>query len=92
MKDVSDVGEGTRRASILRAGFQVAAALERRPMTVAELADTEGLTLRQAYRALHALEAAGVPVVGRPEPKRKVNGGRVPVVYRVKRQAVRRAP
>ena len=55
-------GEGARRAAILAEAAAVAAALDRRPLTVAELPGRRGCPLRQAYRTLWALVAAGWPV------------------------------
>jgi hypothetical protein len=77
-----------RRTAILAEAAAVTAALGRRPLTVAELAAEAGLSLRQAYRTLRALEAAGWPVDSSPLAGWE-GRGRVPLVYRMRSREAR---
>jgi predicted ArsR family transcriptional regulator len=80
--------EGALLSSLVGTAFVVRSVLRRGPVTVAELAAESDLSLRQAYRMLHAFQAAGLPVEEIPGPARPPGGGRAARLYRLRERGV----
>ncbi len=55
--------------------FEVRAALALRDMTAAEVAAELGIPLRRAYRLLHAMREAGLPLEEGPDLRRSPKAG-----------------